>query len=139
MVGAEVRHVRELNPDQSQSRLVWVSDEDYEVRTQVAEALERDGFESVQVIDFQLETLMAAHSSLWRVPAAVVVDPFATSSGLELLVELRSQWWWVPIIVITECPDASTRNQARTLGCCQVFAKPLQLEAVRLAVRQLVS
>jgi ribosomal 30S subunit maturation factor RimM len=83
MVGAEVRHVWELNPDQSQSRLVWVSDEDCEVRTQVAEALE------------------------------------------------------VPTVVITECPDASTRNQARTLGGCRVLAKPLQLEAVWLAVRQL--
>lgn len=119
---------------------VLVIEDDPAMRELLTEELERDGYEVMSVPNVagaRLELLIASHVGLDRMPAVVVTDRrMPDGDGMDLLAEVRRHWWWLPAVVVTAFADNESRRRARALGRCHVLAKPVDLDLVRLAVRE---
>lgn len=119
---------------------VLVVEDDPEMRTLLEDAIADDGFDVVGLGDgsgVRLEMLIAANSADTRLPAVLVTDVrMPDCDGIDLIAEVRRRWWWMPAVVVTGYADAALRRRARTLGCCRVLSKPVDLDLVRLAVRE---
>ena len=119
---------------------VLVIEDDDAMRELLSEELERDGYDVQAVGNLagaRLELLIASHAGLERMPSVVVTDRrMPDGDGMDLLSELRLRWWWLPAVVVTAFADHESHRRARSLGRCHVLPKPVDLELVRLAVRE---
>jgi DNA-binding NtrC family response regulator len=77
--------------------------------------------------------------SLQNVPALIVSDVrLPHFSGLELLEGLLCASAEIPVVLITGFPSEETYAEAFELGAARVLAKPFALDALRLAVQNVL-
>lgn len=106
---------------------VLVRDDDSQVLEAVAASLRQIGWEAVCCYtDAQLMQQMAG-----QVPAAVLLDLIMPQEdgqgvlgGLQLTVHIRQQYFEVPIVLMTDHPQARAEQRSRELGVLAVLPKP---------------
>jgi CheY-like chemotaxis protein len=58
-------------------------------------------------------------------------------SGIELLKDIRTEWPELPVIMITAYGDQATETRVRALGVDRFLTKPVDFDALKLALRQI--
>jgi FixJ family two-component response regulator len=101
--------------------MIYVVDDDYDVRTSLRFLLETEGFE---VRTFRSGTALLGSSTWHRADCLVVDYKMAEIDGLELVHRLRDLDVNMPIVLITGYPDESISAKATAAGVRQVLLKP---------------
>jgi two-component system response regulator FixJ len=101
--------------------MVYVVDDDYDVRTSLRFLLETEGFE---VRTFSSGTALLGSSSRHRADCLVIDYKMTGIDGLELVHRLRGLDVSTPIVLITGYPDANISAKAISAGVRQVLLKP---------------
>ena len=116
--------------------MIYVVDDDYDVRTSLRFLLETEGFE---VRTFRSGTALLGSSTRHRADCLVVDYKMADIDGLELAQRLRRLDVSTPIVMITGYPDENISAKANSAGVRQVLLKPnLEenlVECVRNAIK----
>jgi two-component system, LuxR family, response regulator FixJ len=101
--------------------MIYVVDDDYDVRTSLRFLLETEGFD---VRTFRSAVALLASSTRNRADCLVVDYKMAELDGLELAHRLRRLQVATPIILITGYPDENISAKASSAGVHQVLLKP---------------
>ena len=101
--------------------MIYIVDDDYDVRTSLRFLLETEGFE---VRTFRSGTALLGSSTLHRADCLVVDYKMADIDGLELAQQLRRLDVSTPIVMITGYPDENILAKASSAGVRQVLLKP---------------
>ena len=101
--------------------MIYVVDDDYDVRTSLRFLLETEGFE---VRTFRSGVALLGSSTRNRADCLVVDYKMAELDGLELALRLRRLDVSTPIILITGYPDEKIAAKASSAGVSQVLLKP---------------
>ena len=101
--------------------MIYVVDDDYDVRTSLRFLLETEGFE---VRTFRSGVALLGSSTRNRADCLVVDYKMAELDGLELALRLRRLDVSTPIILITGYPDENITAKASSAGIHQVLLKP---------------
>jgi two-component system response regulator FixJ len=101
--------------------MIYVVDDDYDVRTSLRFLLETEGFD---VRTFRSGTALLGSSTRDRADCLVVDYKMAELNGLELAYRLRRLDISTPIILITGYLDERILAKAGSVGVRQVFLKP---------------
>jgi CheY-like chemotaxis protein len=122
----------------SQPLLVYIADDDDEMRISVGEILRADGCATREARDGEellgLLKLVRTDPELW--PDVIVTDvKMPRLSGLGVLAAMRRDGWRLPTVMITAVPDTSIRTVAKHLGAVGVLHKPFDPNDLLLAVR----
>lgn len=112
---------------------IWIADDDASVRFVLGEALREDG---ARVREFATaDPLLAALDG--DVPDLVISDVrMPGTSGLNLLVEIRSRGLHLPVIVMSAFTDVASTAAAYRSGAYDYLPKPFDLDRVRAAVER---
>ena len=115
--------------------MIYVVDDDYDVRTSLRFLLETEGFD---VRTFRSGSALLGSSSRDSADCLVVDYKMAELDGLELALRLRRLHVSTPIILITGYPDEKISAKASSAGVHHVLLKPnLEdnlIECVRKAI-----
>ena len=124
-------------PGYRSERLILAED-DGEMRRLLAWALEKDGYEVVQVLDGRMLLERVAISRRIGDPVDLVIADVRMPglTGLEALRRLRNAGCDAPVIFITAFGDTWTHLEAELLGAYEVLDKPFELEELRDAVHR---
>jgi len=101
--------------------MIYVVDDDYDVRTSLRFLLETEGFD---VRTFRSAVALLGSSTRNRADCLVVDYKMAELDGLELATRLRRLQVSTPIILITGYPDGNISAKASSVGVRQVLLKP---------------
>ena len=101
--------------------MIYVVDDDYDVRTSLRFLLETEGFE---VRTFRSGVALLGSATRNRADCLVVDYKMAELDGLELALRLRRLEVSTPIILITGYPDENIAAKASLAGVRQVLLKP---------------
>ena len=101
--------------------LIYVVDDDYDVRTSLRFLLETEGFD---VRTFRNGAALLGSATRNRADCLVVDYKMAELDGLELATRLRRLDVATPIILITGYPDGTIHAKASSAGVCRVLLKP---------------
>src|SRR4029077_13011345 len=101
--------------------MIYVIDDDYDVRTSLRFLLETEGFD---VRTFRSGVALLGSSSRNRADCLVVDYKMTELDGLELAIRLRRLQVSTPIVLITGYPDESISAKASSVGVTQVLLKP---------------
>jgi two-component system, LuxR family, response regulator FixJ len=101
--------------------MIYVVDDDYDVRTSLRFLLETEGFD---VRTFRSGSALLGSSTRNRADCLVVDYKMAELDGLELATRLRRLQVSTPIILITGYPDENISAKASSAGVRQVLLKP---------------
>jgi two-component system, LuxR family, response regulator FixJ len=101
--------------------MIYVVDDDYDVRTSLRFLLETEGFD---VRTFRSGVALLGSSTRNRADCLVVDYKMAELDGLELALRLRRLHVSTPIILITGYPDENISAKASSAGVRQVLLKP---------------
>src|SRR4029450_5045347 len=101
--------------------MIYVVDDDYDVRTSLRFLLETEGFE---VRTFRSGNALLGSSNRNRADCLVVDYKMAELDGLELALRLRRLQVPTPIILITGYPDENISAKASSAGVRHVLLKP---------------
>ena len=101
--------------------MIYVVDDDYDVRTSLRFLLETEGFE---VRTFRSGVALLGSSTRNRADCLVVDYKMVELDGLELALRLRRLDVSTPIILITGYPDEKIAAKASLAGVRQVLLKP---------------
>jgi FixJ family two-component response regulator len=101
--------------------MIYVVDDDYDVRTSLRFLLETEGFD---VRTFRSGTALLGSSTRHRADCLVVDYKMAGLDGLELAYRLRGLDVSTPIVLITGYPDENILAKATSAGVRQVLLKP---------------
>jgi two-component system, LuxR family, response regulator FixJ len=101
--------------------MIYVVDDDYDVRTSLRFLLETEGFE---VRTFRSGAALLGSSTRHRADCLVVDYKMADIDGLELAQRLRRLDVSTPIVMITGYPDENISAKANSAGVRQVLLKP---------------
>jgi len=101
--------------------MIYVVDDDYDVRTSLRFLLETEGFD---VRTFRSGVALLGSSTRNRADCLVVDYKMAELDGLELALRLRRLDVSTPIILITGYPDEHITAKASSAGVRQVLLKP---------------
>ena len=116
--------------------MVYVVDDDHDVRTSLRFLLETEGFE---VRTFRNGAALLGSSTRHLADCLVVDYKMADIDGLELAQRLRRLDVSTPIVLITGYPDENLSAKAMSAGVRQVLLKPnLEdnlVECVRNAIK----
>jgi two-component system NtrC family response regulator len=122
---------------------ILVIEDDAELRRLLDQALARAGYTVVaarsggEAIDWL--GLSVFDGTLENTPALIVSDiRLPDFSGLDLLDVMVGTLHDVPIILITGFPSPETSRAAAELGAARVLEKPLELDALRAAVAEVL-
>ena len=119
----------------SRKSMVYVVDDDYDVRTSLRFLLETEGFD---VRTFRSAVALLGSSTRNHADCLVVDYKMAELDGLELVTRLRRLDVSTPIILITGYPDKNISTKASSAGVLHVLLKPnLEdnlIECVRKAI-----
>jgi DNA-binding response OmpR family regulator len=122
-------------PRRDQQQAV-IAEDDSELRSLMALALEADGYDVHQVEDgWELVELLG---ELCRVDVIISDVRMPRGGGLEALVEFRQCNWSTPFVLITAFGSADLHQEALELGASAVFDKPFEMDELRGLVRRLV-
>lgn len=112
---------------------VLVIDDDPDVRSVVARALEKDGHALITA-----STLQAARSAVHDGVDLVVLDlGLPDGRGIQLCRELREEGSSVPILILTANSQVATRVEGLDAGADDFLAKPFAVAELRARVRAL--
>jgi FixJ family two-component response regulator len=118
-----------------QKPMIYVVDDDYDVRTSLRFLLETEGFD---VRTFRSGSALLGSATRHRADCLVVDYKMADIDGLELAQRLRSADVSTPIVMITGYPDENISAKANSAGVRQVLLKPnledSLVECVRSAI-----
>jgi two-component system, LuxR family, response regulator FixJ len=101
--------------------MIYVVDDDYDVRTSLRFLLETEGFE---VRTFRSGSALLGSATRNHADCLVVDYKMAELDGLELATRLRRLQVSTPIILITGYPDENISAKATSAGVRQVLLKP---------------
>jgi two-component system, LuxR family, response regulator FixJ len=101
--------------------MIYVVDDDYDVRTSLRFLLETEGFD---VRTFRSGGALLGSSTRNRADCLVVDYKMAELDGLELVQRLRRLNVSTPIILITGYPDENISAKASSAGVRHVLLKP---------------
>jgi len=101
--------------------MIYVVDDDYDVRTSLRFLLETEGFD---VRTFRSGSALLGSSNRNRADCLVVDYKMAELDGLELALRLRRLHVSTPIILITGYPDENISAKASLAGVHHVLLKP---------------
>ena len=101
--------------------MIYVVDDDYDVRTSLRFLLETEGFD---VRTFRSGSALLGSSTRNRADCLVVDYKMAELDGLELAHRLRRLDVSTPIILITGYPDENISAKASSAGVLHVLLKP---------------
>jgi two-component system response regulator FixJ len=101
--------------------MVYVVDDDHDVRTSLHFLLETEGFE---VRTFRNGVALLGSSARNSADCLVIDYKMAELDGLELTIRLRRLEVSTPIILITGYPDERIAAKAGSIGVRQVLLKP---------------
>jgi two-component system, LuxR family, response regulator FixJ len=107
-----------LSPRKS---MIYVVDDDYDVRTSLRFLLETEGFD---VRTFRSGVALLGSSTRNRADCIVVDYKMAELDGLELALRLRRLQVSTPVILITGYPDENISAKASSAGVRHVLLKP---------------
>lgn len=118
---------------------VLLADDDPDLRRLLSLTLRRAGYDVIEAADGvelldRLEATIAKRDYFGVIVADVNMPGL---TGLDVLAALRCTSWTTPVILITAFGDPATKAEADDLGAT-VLDKPLDLDALRLAVRAAV-
>src|SRR3954465_4825865 len=105
----------------SRKSMIYVIDDDYDVRTSLRFLLETEGFD---VRTFRSGSALLGSSTRNRADCLVVDYKMAELDGLELALRLRRLQVFTPIILITGYPDENISAKASSAGVRHVLLKP---------------
>ncbi len=116
---------------------VLVADDDDEIRALLVAAFRLDGYDVVEARD-GASALHQFTGGTHR-PDVVVADlRMPVMNGLTLLGGLRADGWLMPIIVMTAYAE-QLRERVERLGADALFAKPFDIDDLRMAVMNMLS
>lgn len=101
--------------------LIYVVDDDHDVRTSLCFLLETEGFD---VRTFRNAAALLGSATRNGADCLVVDYKMADLDGLELSIRLRRLEVSTPIILITGYPDETIRAKASSAGVRRVLLKP---------------
>jgi two-component system, LuxR family, response regulator FixJ len=101
--------------------MIYVVDDDYDVRTSLRFLLETEGFD---VRTFRSGSALLGSSTRNHADCLVVDYKMAELDGLELALRLRRLHVSTPIILITGYPDENISAKASLAGVHHVLLKP---------------
>lgn len=101
--------------------LIYVVDDDHDVRTSLCFLLETEGFD---VRTFRNAAALLGSATRNRADCLVVDYKMADLDGLELTIRLRRLKVSTPIILITGYPDETIPAKASSAGVRHVLLKP---------------
>ena len=101
--------------------MIYVVDDDYDVRTSLRFLLETEGFD---VRTFRSGVALLGSATRNHADCLVVDYKMAGLDGLELAQRLRRLEVSTPIILITGYPDENITAKASSAGVLQVLLKP---------------
>ena len=114
--------------------ILIVEDEEL-VRSMLLDNFEHEGFQV-----FGAEDGREGQNQLEDEQVDLVISDLVMprQDGLELLMEMRRSWPDIPLIAITAPSNQLYLEVAGRLGAARTFEKPLDLEALTRAVRDLL-
>jgi CheY-like chemotaxis protein/AraC-like DNA-binding protein len=114
---------------------VLVVDDDPNVLSVLERRLALEGVE----VDTAASGVEALKLARRRLHDALILDLIMPGlSGLDLLAILRSEGIWVPVVILTGHPDATTAFRTAKLGAVQYLTKPARgVELVEILARSL--
>ena len=118
--------------------LVYVADDDQDMRAFVGEALRADGCATLEAGDGEelLGLFQLALRDPELCPDVLVTDvKMPRLSGLGVLATLKHAGWRLPTIMITVVSDDSIHTVAKRLGAVGVLHKPFDPADLVIAVR----
>jgi DNA-binding response OmpR family regulator len=123
---------------------ILLAEDDADMRSLLATALRRDGYQVIEVVDGVALLERLGKSVLGRADGGsvdlIIADIRMPSlSGLDVLTRFRRAAGTTPFILITGFGDAGTHLEAARLGAAAVFEKPFDLDELRLAVLDLAA
>jgi len=125
----------EVGPPTRKS-LVYVVDDDYDVRTSLRFLLETEGFD---VRTFRSGSALLGSPSRQGADCLVVDYKMAGIDGLELAQQLRGLDVSTPIVMITGYPDENIAAKASSAGVRQVLLKPNLEDSLVECVRNAIN
>lgn len=119
-----------------------VAEDDPEMRSLVARALRKDGYEVIEVGDgvhlmLEVTNRLMKNGTLDDVDLVVTDVRMPGRDGLEVAELLRCAMLGVPMILMTGFADDEVRRRAASLGAL-FFDKPFRLDDLRAAAAALV-
>ena len=120
-----------VEPDQAEAPVIFVVDDDAEVRGSIRDVLEADGH---QVEDFpDAETFLAAYRP--GRAGCMLLDAYLPGiRGIELLGRLRGTSDLMPTIVMTGSSDVAMAVAAMKAGACDFVEKPVCRAALLVTI-----
>jgi len=112
--------------------MVYVVDDDYDVRRSLRFLLEMDNF---QVRTFSSAEFLLGFEDRDRADCLIIDYKMQPMNGLELTKRLRDLNINTPVILITGFPDARLKDKADALGISMVLIKPHLDENIAANVR----
>ena len=106
---------------------VLIVDDDRNCSESIRAVLEREGYEvkSAERVDAAVEALSTGKFDIvfcdYRMP---------DKTGIDLLREVRSQGWDIPVVMISAYLDLIAEQDARALGAVRLINKPLRRREV---------
>jgi DNA-binding response OmpR family regulator len=116
---------------------VLLAEDDVRTRLCLSSLLRRDGFEVIEAKDGAelLERLASAPATSADVVDLVIADLHGLpENGMDLLGRVRDVDWATPVILFVDVGDPALDEDPARLGTTLVFARPFDVEQVRLTV-----
>jgi DNA-binding NtrC family response regulator len=110
-------------PVQNLPKMIWLIDDDDEIRSLIAEMLKRHGY---RVTGYESgEQLPQKIATAVEPPSLILLDMrMPRMSGLEVLAEMERQGCRIPVIVLSGVEDVATVVKAMRLGAEDYLPKP---------------
>ena len=115
--------------------MIYVVDDDYDVRTSLRFLLETEGFD---VRTFRSGSALLGSSTRNCADCLVIDYKMAELDGLELALRLRRLQVFTPIILITGYPDENISAKASSAGVLHVLLKPNLEDNLIVCVRNAI-
>jgi CheY-like chemotaxis protein len=129
-----------ITPGTAGSRVLLAEDDDA-LRRLLAAVLARDGYDVVEAADgvdlvARIEEALATRAARSE-PFLVLADiQMPRLSGLDVAAILRCASCAIPVVLMTAFGDEETHSEARELGVVALLDKPVDLDALRAAIRE---
>lgn len=117
--------------------LVYLAEDDDDLRGLMADALRRDGHEVVEARDgLELADLLDATTlDEAPLPDLVVTDvSMPGMSGVQVLAAIRRNRWRVPVVIVTGHAEQAAKQVSQALEVARVMHKPVDMDELRTVV-----
>lgn len=126
---------RMIGSESLNNKTILVVDDEHVVRTVLERSLKREGFRVVTAGD-GVEALEKLRGTKIDIVISDIMMP--KMDGLELLVEVKSEFADVPVILITGYADQFSGKQALEAGAEDFIVKPFKNQDIRYALQRTI-